>query len=46
MHRFDHESPLEDSPLAFENLVRQGKVNLHWLLRMERWGDQGRSADS
>ena len=27
MHRFDHESPLEDSLLAFEDLVRQGKVN-------------------
>ncbi len=27
MHRFDHESPLEESLQAFEDLVRQGKVN-------------------
>lgn len=27
MHRFDYESPLEESLQAFEDLVRQGKVN-------------------
>jgi len=27
MHRFDHETPLEESLHAFEDLVRQGKVN-------------------
>jgi len=27
MHRFDYESPLEESLHAFEDLVRQGKVN-------------------
>jgi aryl-alcohol dehydrogenase-like predicted oxidoreductase len=27
MHRFDHESPLQESLQAFEDLVRQGKVN-------------------
>ena len=27
MHRFDHESPIEESVQAFEDLVRQGKVN-------------------
>jgi aryl-alcohol dehydrogenase-like predicted oxidoreductase len=26
-HRFDHESPIEESLQAFEDLVRQGKVN-------------------
>jgi len=27
MHRFDHETPVEESLQAFEDLVRQGKVN-------------------
>ena len=27
MHRFDFETPLEESLQAFEDLVRQGKVN-------------------
>jgi aryl-alcohol dehydrogenase-like predicted oxidoreductase len=27
MHRFDHETPIDESLQAFEDLVRQGKVN-------------------